>query len=286
MRGISWTAMQGTTIKVLEAPLNMRENVRAAMALPNERVWDGKGLLPIPWPQVYTEVFKQEFAPYTFAQNAAILRHTAQAAPQTPIKDAADYLLRQLAAYTRDGYVRYDFDHSMQGGRLKKGWTSALGNAFAVIGLLDLAAATHRPELTRLAYAYLQKLAWTGANNDLVMVDDASFLWFEETPPFDGRRTHVINGHVGVVFAFYYYTQQTGDQQFVPLIRAGLATMARYMWEVRRPGENSAYWLFDANVADYGPLRAINFAEALYRISGNPSFRNVADAYRTDNAIR
>ena len=117
------------------------------------------------------------------------------------------------------------------------------------------------------------------------MLDGSDFLWFEETPPLNGKRTHIMNGHIATVLALYRYWQVTGDESVLSLVRAGLATAARYMPEMRRPGQVLAYWLYDKSLPDYGPLRMIIMAKAMGEISDNPAFGRIEEMLLTDSTV-
>jgi hypothetical protein len=152
--------------------------------------------------------------------------------------------------------------------------------------LLDLHEATADDRYLDLARSYVAGLTDTKTTEKLWRIDAAQYLWFEEYPAIDGRPTSVINGHIGSVLVLHRYWTVTGDEAVLPLIRAGLATAARYMWKVRNPGGISAYWLHDMTIPDYGPVRATNFANALLAISEHQSFRELSDALKTDMPIR
>ncbi|WP_434646838.1 D-glucuronyl C5-epimerase family protein [Achromobacter piechaudii] len=286
IEGLDWSSFSGTTIKTLRTDINMTVDVQRVMSLGGTLEWDGSTLLPVPWPTTYVETFRQEFNPYTFAENAAVLRAWKDRVAPEAIRRTSDYLLLQLEKYTRDDAVFYDFDYEIiESGILKAGWQSAYANGMVAIGLMDLAEATDNMTLRERAKRYLDKVLWRGKNTDLSLVDSASYLWFEETPPLHGRATHVINGHIAVVFALYRYMQVTGDPAYERYVKAGLATAARYFWETRRPGKIPTYWLYN-ETADYGPLRAINFADTLAAITGHPIFSDLSAALRTDVPIR
>lgn len=286
VENITWKMINGKYIKLLGSDLNMALDVHETLALNPHSPWNGIGRIPVMWPDEYRYIYKQEFNPYTFAQNAAMLRYTAEVSPGVDIRPASEYLLKQLRKYTIDDKVYYDFEYVIEGVKLAPGWTSAFSNSYVAIGLLDLSKALNDKNLIQKAKKYLDQLKWNGHNTDLVMVDESSYLWFEETPPLNGKRSHILNGHMASIFSLYYYMQITHTTEYEDIIKAGLATMARYLWEARRPGKISAYWMLDQEVPDYGPLRAINYAEALFEISGNTIFSKVADAYKTDQPIR
>lgn len=283
--GIVWPNIAGHPVKALNVPLNMNVDVLAVMSLGGASPWNGQSLLPVAWPPQYVNVYRQEFNPYTFAVNASMLRFNKDAAKIEDRRKSTLYLLDQLAKYTKDDAIFYDFDYSQADGTFQKGWTSALGNGLVALGLLDLAEAVSDPTLRTQAKRYLDKLLWKGQNTDLTLVDRSSYLWFEETPPLNGKPTHILNGHSLVVFAMYRYMQVTGDRSYEPYVKAGLATAARYFWEARRPGGIPMYWRYD-ETEDYGPLRAINYADTMASISGHPIFSEFADALRTDVPIR
>lgn len=286
VRGLTWADLNGKKVKVLGSQLRMDIDALKVMSLrhaPGLR-FDPKNL-PLPWPDMYLKVFKQEFNPYTFAGNmSAIAQQIREGSGGW--SNQIEYLLGQLSKYTnaRDE-VFYDFDNEQQDGVYKRGWTSALGNANALIGLTELYDATRDEKYLQLARRYLAPLTTTWTEHDIVRLDGSDYLWFEETPPLNGHPVSVYNGHIGTVLALYHWEKVTGDKSVEPYIRAGLATAARYLPESRRPGAIPAYSKF-GEVADYGPARAVNMARTLWEITGETVFRDLTDALTTDVPYR
>jgi hypothetical protein len=285
-------SLGGKHIKAVKAELRPDVDVVSVLSLRTSLNWTPKGPsdLPVDWPKLYIETYHQPFEPYTFAINAAIMAYQIKGKALKSDAPNIDALLAALKRYsdTLSGgalAVRYDFDNILAGGTIPAGWHSAFGNGAVVIGLLELAEATGDGEIRELADKYVDALRWQGTDSDIVMMDGSDFLWFEETPPLNGKPTHIMNGHIATVFSLYRYWQVTGDETVLPLVRAGLATAARYLPELRRPGQVPAYWLYDTSVPDYGPLRMINMTKTMGAISDNPVFGHIMEMLLTDSSV-
>lgn len=203
------------------------------------------------------------------------------------INAAISYLIGQLDAYTdTSNRIFYSFPYGIAGTTLAPPWNSALANAQAMQGMLELWKVTNDGQYLAKARALRAPLLISGgANTALTLVDSASWLWFEEYPALNGVPTHVLNGHVIVLFGLYRDRQLTGDTALDNYIRAGIATAARYYWQARRPGDIIRYWIYNYDMPDYGPLRAINFANAMNVILPNPKLLELTDALITDMSI-
>jgi hypothetical protein len=289
---LTYISIGSKNVKAVKAGLHPNVDVLSALSLRHALNWMPKGPTDIPmeWPKLYVETYHQPFNPYTFAINAAIMAYQIKGKVLTAEAPNIYALLGALKRYsdTRQGgalAVRYDFDNPTREGTIPAGWHSAFGNGAAIVGLLELTEATGNEEIRDLAGKYVDALRWDGADSDIVMLDDSDFLWFEETPLLNGKRTHIMNGHIATVFALYRYWQVTGDESVLPLVRAGLATAARYLPEMRRPGQVPAYWLYDTSLPDYGPLRLIIMTKAMGEISNNPAFGRIEEMLLTDSTV-
>ncbi|AWM87591.1 hypothetical protein C4E04_13165 [Microvirga sp. 17 mud 1-3] len=284
--GLSWIDLHGQQIKILETPLRFDIDVLKVASLrhPKGLKYD-PSKLPVPWPKQYVEQFKQEFNPYTFASNCSAVAQQIREGNGDWIQQIT-YLLTQLAKYTNaQDEIFYNFDYQQVGDIFKAGWKSALGNALVSVGLLEIYDATKDDKYLNLSRRYLAPLTTAWQDEDIVRLDQANYLWFEETPPANGRPISVYNGHVYTTLALYRYQQLTGDKSLEPYLRAGLATAARYLPESRRPGKIPVYSRYD-ETPDYGPLRAYNQANALWEITGNRIFKDLADGLMTDIPVR
>lgn len=285
------TSVGGAWVKTMNGPLNFTYDVIAIQSM-NKTVpaaWapTQPSDIPFPWPASYI-TWGQPFSAYTFAQNVISLSKLILTEGMSPrISAAISYLIGQLDAYTdSQGRVFYSFAYPLAGKTLTPPWHSTLANSQAMQGLLELWKVTSDPQYLVKARVLRAPLLMTGGvNTPLTMVDGASWLWFEEYPPLDGVPTHVLNGHTITMMGLYRDRQLTGDASLDNYIRAGIATAARYYWQARRPGEIIRYWIYSYDMPDYGPLRAINFADAMNTILPNPKLAELVDALRTDMPI-
>lgn len=243
--------------------------------------------IPFPWPNNYI-VWGQPFSAYTFSQNMIALSKLFSTEGMSPrISASISYLIGQLDAYTdTQGRIFYSFAYPLANKTLIPPWHSTLANSQAMQGLLELWKATNDIQyLTKARFLRAPLLLTGGVNTPLTMVDSASWLWFEEYPPLDGVSTHVLNGHVITMMGLYRDRQLTGDTTMDDYIRAGIATATRYYWQARRPGDIIRYWIYDYDMPDYGPLRAINFVTTMNAILPNPKLNELKDALFTDMNI-
>lgn len=287
---IQRTSVGGAWVKTLNGTLNLTANVLHIQSLQvTVTNWTPTqpSDIPFPWPANYV-TWGQPFSAYTFARNViGIAGLIPTEGMSTRVTDALQYLLGQLDAYTdAQNRIFYSFNYSVSGHLFTAPWYSALANAQAMQGLLELWNVTQDGQYLAWARALRGPLLLTGGvNTGLTMVDKASWLWFEEYPTIGGVPTHVLNGHVIGLFGLYRDRQLTGDTSMDNFIRAGIATACRYYWQARMPGDIIRYWMYNDTVPDYGPLRAINFVDAMNTILPNPKLAELGDALRTDMRI-
>lgn len=285
------TSVGGAWVKTMNGTLDFSYDVVAVQSMnktvPTSWAPTQASDIPFPWPASYVAL-GQSFSAYTFAQNMIALAKLSQTEGLSPrISTAVSYLIGQLDAYTdTSNRIFYSFPYGIAGHTLTPPWHSALANAQAMQGMLELWRVTNNGQYLAKARALRGPLLLTGGvNTGSTLVDGASWLWFEEYPAINGVPTHVLNGHVIGLFALYRDRQLTGDTSLDNYIRAGIATAARYYWQARRPGEIIRYWIYNYDIADYGPLRAINFAQAMSVILPNPKLSELVDALRTDMSV-
>lgn len=287
---IQRTNVGGAWIKTLAGMMNFNADVLAVQSLRKNIIgWNPTqpSDIPFPWPASYIAK-GQPFSAYTFARNLIGLGALIPVeGMSTRISDAMQYLMAQLTAYTDSQHrIIYTFNYAVDGNIYIAPWHSALANAQAMQGLLEFWRVTQDIQyLTHARNLRIPLLLTGGINTPLTLVDNASWLWFEEYPSVASVPTHVLNGHVGAVFGLYFDRQTTNDISLDNYIRAGIATACRYYWQARVPGDIIRYWIFNDTVPDYGPLRAINFVDMMNLILPNPKLAELADALRTDMRI-
>lgn len=284
--GLSVATIGGKRVKVLDGPIDFKVDVATATSVRGTRAgWmpSSPEELPVPWPIL---AHKPHVMPYEFAQILSIYAHKIEEGRM--VKDAVQIrrMLGTLEEHSRVSSDRasfiYDYDLEEFDGFVAKGWRSAFGDAAVVMGLCELYEATRDPALMALARKYAASLVYDGKNTDTLYVDRAGYLWFEEYPPIEKLRTHVLNGHIFTTFALIRLSYLADDRSYEPLIRAGLATSARHILDSRNPGGRSSYNLGGKRYPDYGPERMILFAKTLKEITGNPIFAAAEVALTTD----
>lgn len=289
---LTLTSAAGLTVKTKDyklAPDTDVLTVTTLRGIDHRKAWAPSGPtdLMFPWPKVYVEVYKQEFSPWTLAQNlVGIAEITRRGSSPAGIGSVVDYLLQQIDKYTdeKDGarYVRFDFDHDILYRAIPSGWHSAFANASVAFGLMEMYRATGNAEYLDIARPYVDALL---KPSEIVLVDEGGYLWLEECPPVNDEQFHIINGHIFALFALHHWWQMTGDARAAPVVKAAITTVHRYLPEYRKPGKVSAYALIN-DYPDYGPQRIVNFIGVLHKLTGEPFFARFIDVLRTDMAVR
>jgi hypothetical protein len=92
----------------------------------------------------------------------------------------------------------------------------------------------------------------------------------------------VINGHIIVIQSLHYYYLLEPKEETLDLICAGVATMHRYISEVRVPEDIHRYGVYEKAKANYGQLRNLNQMKWLYEITGEPYFSLMRSVFAAD----
>jgi hypothetical protein len=266
-----------------------------------ESTWAPKpGLLnaqiPVPWPPKYLEQYQQPFAPWTYQKNAAQLCAYAKAHPSeaSAVADIADRLFRRMLHHTVERhearFVTYSFNMTYEDHPVAAGWTSGLGNGSAITGTIALHRCWPRTEYVKiahelaLAYRVLRASVADGGPWFSFVTDDG-YLWFEEYP-LEGEPAQpmVLNGHITALTGLYYLWDHTGGENsgLEELIRAGIASVDRYISDYRRIGQRNCYDLTPPCHDDYGPARTVAQQNVLYVLTGDESFREMRDYFAED----
>lgn len=145
-----------------------------------------------------------------------------------------------------------------------------------------MAGIANRPELDALATRYVNGLhRFDGQHKNWVTaVDSTQYLWFEEYPLDGNRKAHVLNGHIWTVFSLYYYAQR--HRESADMLDAGLTSLKHYLPAYRYPGKINRYDRYAEYTPDYFPKNTVDEERSLYAITGDDTFRNMADAFMTD----
>jgi hypothetical protein len=263
--------------------------------------WDPSSpTLPFPYPSrsARGEIRYEgrPFHPYYFEMNVtALCNYAAVNGSLAQARPVIDRLVADLQANLRPSgsalFVGYPFSFKLKDDQqLDSGWVSAFGNAEALCAMVTLYHKTkdpnHKSLAKKLAAAFLQICNNPKQEEPWVSFVDANdFLWFEEYPCRTKDQPRVFNGHVFALMALDYYRAiaEEDREDIVLLLRAGITTMHRYISEYRRPGQVNRYALLaPLDVPDYCPSRTIMYVDWLARVSGDPYFASMADAFRTD----
>lgn len=111
-------------------------------------------------------------------------------------------------------------------------------------------------------------------------IDCAGYYWVEEYPREPSTRT--LNGFIFGLWGIYEYWRATGDPTAEGLVRAGLATLKRYLPDFRVEGEPSHYCLAHRiQIAAYHTIH-IEQLLYLYRLSGDEYFRETLFEFAED----
>lgn len=219
------------------------------------------------------------WSPFWWSVNAAaVLGHKGDL-PKDAIERLAERLTDVLNAHTQhvddSSLVFYDFTFKVGEMTLTPPWYSALGNAYAALGLMNLGAALDDETYMAAALQYLIPIP-----SQLSYELDGD-LWFGEyvTSLDDRYDVGVINGHFTALAALQEWRIRTGDTRFDQDIERGLRTLDRWLPIVHR-GSFTAYARDMLWMRDYGQERAMNQAQAACLISSLASLCDTARHYR------
>ncbi|HWU14696.1 MAG TPA: hypothetical protein VN157_11885, partial [Caulobacter sp.] len=279
----------GRAVKVMDRQLDFGVDILRTVGLSHaRRGWkpseDGRPPYPLFAPGV--EAGQTVFSTHAFAINCAVLADLINLNGPLPYNATLDALVADLArnadaAAVGGRRVRLDYDHSVFGATISAGWSSASAQAEAALGAMQLAQAKDMPEPYRLLARELITPLVAG-DEGLVRIDAGGYLWLEDMPPIHGQPLQGLHGHLLGTLAIYRYVQCTDDRTAEPVLRACLATAARYLPESRRPGDAPAFSLaYPETGTPYGAaLRAMVVDLGL--ISGHPIFGSITSAFATD----
>ncbi|WP_156390521.1 hypothetical protein [Caulobacter sp. Root487D2Y] len=279
----------GQAVKVMDQQLDFGVDILRAVDLSHaHRGWkpskDGRPPYPVFAPGA--EVGQTIFSTHALAINCAVLADLININGAAPYKATLDALVADITrnsdpAAVGGRKIRLDYDHSLLGATIPAGWASASAQAEAALGVLQLAQAKAMPEPYRaLARELITPLI--AGDEDLVRRDAGGYLWLEDMPPIHGKPLQSLHGHLLATLAVYRYVQCTDDRAAEPVLRACLATAARYLPETRRPGETPIFSLAypETGTPQGMALRALVIDLGL--ISRHPIFDSIASAFASD----
>jgi hypothetical protein len=198
----------------------------------------------------------------------------------------ADALLDAGVAFDGALWFPYEFDFALHGkpdDTLQAPWYSGMAQG----QVLSLVSRIH--EITGEA-AYLdaardvfESLVQLGRRSDpwVTWVEDR-YLWIEEYP--DDPPDHTLNGFVFAIYGIYDFYAITGDVGAERLYQAGLTTLEAHLPEFRNPGGVSHYCLAHGTLSEKYHEIHIEQLRMLSRMTGDPSFAEVADQFEADHS--
>lgn len=200
----------------------------------------------------------------------------------------AVYLERSLAhaahllahADTVDGalYFPYPFEfelHGNTGDVMPDPWYGGMAQSQIMSLLLWLHALTGEAHYLEAAHRIMPTFVRypPEAEPHTVRIDCEGYYWVEEYPREPSTQT--LNGFIFGLWGLHDYWRVTGDETAEDLVKAGLATLKRYLPEFRVPGESSYYCLSHrAQIPNYH-VTHIEQLLYLFRLSGDEYFREV-----------
>jgi len=250
--------------------------------------------LPFNWSQPYREVYKQDFEPVTFYNNAIALCNFAKKRPD--MHDAAAKLYGELIRYTatyldEDSgglWVRNGFDFVQHGETIPAPWYGGIMNAFVATGMLLAEDCFKDPEYSRTikgligAFHVFHEEGEVPPQRWFSYIDANGYLWFDEYPKPGGVASRVLNGNIFGLFALAVYADRYKDKAARALVDANLTTLKQNIMLFRRPGQINSYDLYKPSHPDYGPNRTIRQQCQLWRLTGDHIFRGMAYVFMQD----
>lgn len=246
--------------------------------------------LPFPWPEKYTKK-GQNFNPWAFVINIKMLINYGKSKNQLPeVKPMIDYLVDLSTKYStisgKTRFVVYLFDKKYKTLSVKSGHVSGYGNGRVLEGLSYIYQAYKEPKYLELANSYLNAYLEIRQGDEIAepwfsYLTNEDYLWFEELPTSELKKTHILNGHIQALFGLFYFYKYTGDETALNLLKAGILTVHRYATTFRFPGTINRYDLVYKH-PDYGPERTISQQQMLYLMTDEPYFKELYDTFLTD----
>lgn len=240
-------ATSGLVLQEVEA-LPYSRTERTVVALDDERYQvDGDGVLVQDWPGVEGSVYH----PVNIAQYGLYLIESHRVSGSEEHLDRAVANARALVAGATVGadgelWFGYQFDHRLRGDDdqlMVAPWYSGMAQGQALSLLTRLAEETGEPgweDAARATYRSFEGELSVGEPH-FRLEADTGCLWFEEYVDDQVEPTHVVNGHIYVMFGLYDYAQAFDEPSAVALFDAGATTVRESFDSFRVPGELSYY---------------------------------------------
>ena len=236
------------------------------------------------------------FHPYQWAENLLDLCK-ASSSPKYKKKSfkLASELLKKGSSFLKQQntstYYLYPFSFNLYGIEIEKNWVSGLSQAYALSAFSCLCEKTgddrYCQNATNTFRSYFDIKDFDKKNNALwfTNIDKHQFLWFQEVPQNRKKQFNILNGHLASIAGLYSYYRSTKSPEALLLMRAGIATVKRYLLDFRSPNSTASYFLYDTNVADYSPARTIMELKWLSAITGDDYFKNIGNLFAADSQI-
>lgn len=279
----------GQSVKLMDGQLDFGVDVLRAAGLAHaHRGWEPSedGLPPYSMFTPGEKTGQTIFSTHAFAINCAVLADLINLHGQTRYEATLDTLVSDIIRHSDRASVggrriRLDYDHSVFETTIPAGWASASAQAEAALGVLQLSQAKAMPEPYHLLARELVAPLIAG-DEHLVRRDSGGYLWLEDMPPIDGQPLQSLRGHLLGTLAVYRYIQCTDDRAAEPILRACLATAARYLPELRRPGDTPIFALAHRDTGAPSETSLHALVVGLGLISRHPIFASVAMALHSD----
>ncbi|MEX0719589.1 MAG: D-glucuronyl C5-epimerase family protein [Balneolaceae bacterium] len=191
-------------------------------------------------------------------------------------------LVEKSAESNQEFFFPYNFDYHLVNETMIAPWYSGMAQGRMLTFFTRLYKATGEAKYLEWAdrtfetFLLLQK----DSDNWVSYIDFSNYLWFEEYPT--GDPLHVLNGFIYGTYGIYDYYMITKNTDALYLLNAALTTVEHYIPEYRNPGEISNYDLKYKNTKEDYHYAHINQLNALYEISGEIKFKEMADTFKQD----
>ncbi len=251
--------------------------------------------LPFPWPEKYIKEHNHPFNPWSFHRNIEILVKLISKDQNSPsLQTLLNLLIKRARSYSeapnKNGlFVVYKFAHNTGPHSVEAGWVSSYANGRMLQAYSLLYHHFNDPKYLEAAEEYFQAFTEINfhqkekkPNKWFSYVDKNEYLWLEELPLAEQKKSHILNGHIQAIRGVYFYWMVTKSNEALKILKASLLTVHRYGNEYRVPGKINRYDLYQEYNRDYSPFRSISQQKFLYSITGEEYFKNLADDFATD----
>ena len=170
----------------------------------------------------------------------------------------------------------YEFTWNSGGVTVPAPWISAQAQGYAIILFAENYRRTNDPLWRELAYRALESFKIMWDDGGVLLPDTTHGYWWEEFHP----AVMIWNGAAQAALAVGELWHVTGDPEVKRMFDRGIEAMKYYT-----PEFDTGYWTLYSKTQWYNTVAyhnsCISIMDALYTVSEDPYFKEVADRWRT-----